>query len=233
MSARPAALIGLLVLGLAVGYVVLKPMPRAVEPTSRSLQAALVVPPGARACEARVDVPAGAGAVELTVSTAGKPGGPLSVVVRKDGSVVARGTHPGGYSDSPVRVQLDDVPRALRGAEVCVANPDGPELALLGATLTRQTTTQGWIDDLGSAAGPPAKVIGAVAPRDQPNERIRMEWQEGDEQGHAAYAGTIAERAGFVKAPFLGSGLMWIALALSLAASIGAVLLVAGQARRG
>jgi hypothetical protein len=230
LGVRTAALIGLTALGLAVGFAVLKPEPRALEPASRSLQAALVVPQGTRACERQVDVPAGTGAVELTISTAGEPGGRLPVVIRKQGRVVSRGAHAGGYSDSPVRVRLTALRRAVRGAEVCVANPDGPELALLGAPLTRLTTTQGWIDDLGGEAGPPARVSGTRTPEGQPNLRVRMEWQAGGERSHASYAGTVAERAGLVKAPFLGSGLMWLALGLTLAASLAALALVVREA---
>jgi hypothetical protein len=232
VSARTAALLGLVVLGLAVAFVVLDPEPRAIEPTSRSLAAALVVPPGSRACEREVNVPAGTGAVELVISTAGKPGGPLPVTIRTADGVVSRGTHPGGYSDSPVTVRLGEVREAVRRAEVCIANPRGPELALLGAGLTRLTTTQGWIDDLGMTSGPPARVTGSPAPADQPNERIHMEWEYGKEQSHASYAGAIAERAGLVKAPFLGSGLMWLAFALTLAASAVAVTLAARELGR-
>lgn len=231
MSARPAALIGLLVLSLAVGYVVLKPMPRAVESASRPLPAAIVVPQGTRACQ-RVNVPPGSGAVELTVSTAGKPGGRLGVVVRKGGREVARGAYPGGYSDTPVRVPLGGLARGVPDAEVCVANPRGPELGLLAAGVTRRTTTLGRAGDPGGESGPPARVLGAGAPSDQAPERMRMEWQFGDERSHASYAGTIAERAGLVKAPFLGSGLMWIALALTCMATLGAVALVVREGGR-
>ena len=233
MSARTAALIGLPVLVLAVAFVVLNPQPRAVESVSRSIQAALVVPKGAGACQEGVDVPPGTGAVELTVSTAGKEGGRLPVVIFKDdGFDVARGTVPAGYSDQPVRARLGELPRGVDGVVVCISNPEGPEIALLGAPLTRQTTSQGWLDDLGGESGPPAKVLRAPRRADQPNERIRMEWQFGSERSHASYAGTVGERAALVKAPFLGSALMWIALALTAVAALGAIALVAREAGR-
>jgi hypothetical protein len=229
---RAVAAVALLVLAGGVSFVLLDPRPRTVTATSRSLEATLVVPPYGRACEREVFVPAGARRVELVVSTAGKEGGPLNLAVRRAGRLVSSGRHPGGYSDSPVGVPLEPTTERIRNADVCVENESLVRIALLGAPLRRRAPTQPWIDDLGAPSGPPARVTLAGRELEQQPGRIRLKWQHGDDQSVLSYAGTIAERFGLVKTSFFGSRTMWVALALALLASFGALALVLREVKR-
>jgi hypothetical protein len=60
---------------------------------------------------------------------------------------------------------------------------------------------------------------------------VRLEWHLPGRDSWLGFAPTLAERAGLVKASFIGSWAMWVALALVLAAGGGGVALVLREAR--
>jgi hypothetical protein len=229
---RATIAVWLLALMAAVAIVLLDERPRAVESVSRSLRGALVVPPFAIACEPEVDIPMGAGRVEVVGSTAGKAGPPLLVTVRQGSRVVTTARHPGGYIDTPVSIRLGRKLPRVRDARVCVRNHGLVRIALLGAPLRFQGTTQGWIDEVGAPAGPAARVTAAGKVLRQQHTRIRFEWQFADEQRPLSMVGDVSERFGLAKASFFGSGAIWVAFGLTLASSLGALILFARESGR-
>jgi hypothetical protein len=232
-AALAVVVAGLLALAAGVAIVLLDERPRAVEPASRSLAAAVVVPPSGTVCERSVDIPARAGRVQLVVSTGGKPGPPLEVTVEKTGRILAAGRHPGRFVDTPVSIRLDNVLRRVADARVCASNEGRVEIAVLGAPLEKEeTATLGWIDEGGTPTGPPARVTVRGKRVSASPGRLRFEWQYPEEASALSLSDEVTERFGLAKASFFGSGSIWVAFGLTGLASLGALALVVRMAGR-
>jgi hypothetical protein len=178
------------------------------------LLAGIRVLPGQEACQKPERVPAGTGLLRVIASTAGKSAGPLAVAVRAGGRQVATGTSRRGFVDSTVEIPMTDQPREVAGATVCVRNAGARAVAILGQNAPRNEA---------------AVVSGDPAP---PHGSMRLEWFEDTTRTRIDSAGAIAKRYPLAKASFLGSWTMWVMLALLLAASAAAIVLVAREAGR-
>jgi hypothetical protein len=164
-----------------------------------------LAPRKGRLCQRDELVPVGTGGVSIYASSQGETGGPLDVSVLDGTRVIARGRlDAGNYPVGPSYVRLDrGVPTGKR--TICIDNR-GPNVVLI------------YGDESGGAEA--AEVTGM---KQFKPVRLRFDFLTGRERTALGWSPTVAERAGLVKASFIGSWTMWAALALLLLSCAGAV----------
>jgi len=182
----------------------------------KQVQVGAVVPPGGLLCQGGQYVPKHASRLRVWISTAHRRGGPVSVLVREGGAVLARGGAPGGYRDQPVSIPISRVQRDAVDADVCVRDAGATGIALMGepaaANELQQVRAADPLDQTQAAA--------VVTPRTpQPNGHVvvRFEWHQPPIGSWWALAPTVARRLSFAKASFVGSGTLWLIGALVVA----------------
>jgi 4-amino-4-deoxy-L-arabinose transferase-like glycosyltransferase len=170
-----------------------------------------VIAPGGTGCQTREVVPADAGGVSLVVGTFGRPGQPLEVTLGSSAGV-RRGTVPGGYPDgSRVVAQLSGTGAEQTAGRLCIRNRGDARVALGGAALPPVTARRGE-----TAAF---------------SDRVAVFWLRPGTDSWWSVAPAMAERAGRLKAGWMGTWTAWTALALLFAAGVLAVVALARRSR--
>lgn len=172
-------------------------------------QAPLVVlAPGATVCQGPLPVAAAFAAVELQVGTFGRPGEPLTLVVRDAFSEqpVAQGRLAAGYDDvARPRIDVGRVPQGGRVA-VCVRNDGRRRVALYGAADAASHVSTATLD------GRPA------------NADVDLVFRRAAPTGTLALIPDMLQRMALFKGGWVGAWLFWLLL---VAAVLGVPLLLA------
>lgn len=228
-TARLTLVVGAVALAAILAVMLTRPGARAAYDNGRFVERGVVLRPGELGCQSSEFIPAGSPRVRIWVSTAGKPGGPLQVEVRRGAHVVARGRTVGPYRDSAVDVALPAVRRAIAHATVCVRNTSSAQVAVMGSYVPAAPRRLGQIGASTVAArNAPAIVDG----RDYAEPiRMRLEWLVPGRRSWLSFAGTVARRASFVRASFAGVWTFWAALAAAAVAALAALGLLAREVR--
>lgn len=186
----------------------------------------VVVPGEHTFCQADNIFPADAAMLRVWVSTAGEPGGPLDVVIRKGKRTLATGHAPGGYADSPVTIPLERRVRgSFTGASVCIHNGWEKQAAFMGqragvdeTPAAEVTARQPGVTDV--PGDEPARIKGVPESMQQPII-ARMDFRRRGDESWLDLAPTVARRASYARPSFFGE---WTLYAL------GVAMLLAGAA---
>jgi hypothetical protein len=204
-----AVLIGGVVLILAgLAYVVSKP---AYEQTGtddvKPETFAVVVPRGGTVCQGPDLIQAKTGRVATVIGSYGRPGPPVSLVMRQArlGVVATGGLRP-GWKEGAVGIPLRRPLKADAAPVLCLHNGGRSRLALAGvmAPVKGSTTTLN------------GKRVGA---------RLSLTYTEKSKRSGWSRVGDLASRVG--DAHGVGSWLLWAAIVLSALSAVGAVVVLA------
>lgn len=211
------------------------PRPRLASTNSRVLASgvALTVPPGHERCERRQLVPAETAMVRVYAGPKdGAVGEPLrfSIADGDSGEVITRRTIDGGYAAGSLDVPVDSPGRDLLNGEVCIENLGADAMAFAG-----HRTAMGAVVPSDDAPQGDVRVPPEAEPAD---EEVRIDLFRAGEESLWALGPEVAHRFALFKPAFAGGWLMWVVLAVALAAVPAAVLVTARQpsptaARRG
>jgi hypothetical protein len=155
---------------------------------------------GARLCQRDELVPAGTAALQLLVATAATPGPVGSVVLRKDGRVLDRGTFATGAQESTVTAPIARTTRDLDRVEVCMTLGTGaPVVAIVGERPAR---------------------VGAVriGGRLMPNLAMPITYLRSGSESWWSYAATVVARMGRGRGDWGGRWVVGLTAVLLLAA---------------
>lgn len=217
LAAAAAAL--LVALGLAVPLT--RPEPRLLSTNQHpNFGPAAFLAPGAEACQIDEDLPGEARTVRFAVG-ADAIAGPVSVTYRRAGRVIARGRSQ-TFTTGPLAVPLTGVEDDALSVELCVRNEGRVALSLGGAPAGGARDAAGSLPLLEN----PAEVAGQAQPG-----RMRVEYPLDGARSPLSIARRVADRAGLLKASFIGGWTIWLALVLTLAAGAVGVVAVARAER--
>jgi hypothetical protein len=179
------------------------------------LPAGVAIPAAAAACQPEPQVPPGTGALRLTISSKGKPAGPLEVTVTHGGRTLASGRSRAGLVDGAVRIRIGAGAGNVKNARVCVANRGPRRVAVLGQEV------------------PHGQGAHVTDPKQPQTRAMRIEWFEPTAETRLARAGDVAHRYGLMKADWVGTWTFWVMLAVLVAVSAAGVALAAREVRAG
>jgi hypothetical protein len=235
MSRRVAAagIAAVLLVG-ALLAVLLLPSDHSAGDNAKPIVIGVVVPGERTFCQANNVFPSDARRLRVWVSTAGEPGGPLNVVIRKGGRTLATGRAPGGYVDSPVTIPLERrVLGSFTGASVCIHNGWEKQAAFMGdrvgpgeAPARAGTARQPQVT--GVPGNEPARIKGVPESKQQPIV-ARIDFRRSADESWLDLAPTIAQRASYARPGFFGEWTLFALVGVMLLVGAGAITLVARQ----
>jgi hypothetical protein len=225
--AAVAAGLGLAVVVAALLAVLTQSTSRVAFHNGRFVQTGVVVPPRHEACQVAEYVPADARRLRIWVSTAGRLGPPLELVVKDPTHVVATGETLTPYRDSPVDLRVSPLRRDVTDATVCLRDRGTSQVAVMGSPTSpnagpgQTSRFAGYQVALSSQA--PAATLDAHAY--SPPLRMRLEWHMAGRQSWLSLAPVIARRTSYERASFVGAWTFWVLVAIMAAAAVGGVTL--------
>jgi hypothetical protein len=167
--------------------------------------------PGDELCEQFETVPADAAVVRFSAEP-GTAGAALAVRVLGEGRLVSSGARPGGWEGWSVDIPIDQVPRTVSRAQVCVMNRGDSALTLRGYGID------------------PAR-LGFRLRGEQVDQQVRIAYVRAEPESWWAMAGVVAHRMGLGRGELFGGWVAFAWLAGVLAMGAVAVRLVLRGAR--